>query len=155
MGEEQSQVYERLMGAALAFVSFRPRSEKEIRDYLAKKLHKTHTSAPLVLEKVLVRLRELGYADDAKFAAWWVTQRTGRKPKGKKLIERELASKGIQWQVSVNEKELARQAVEKKLAAWKALSHYEQKKKISDFLYRRGFDWDAIGSIVDEVMGKE
>lgn len=155
MDTEQSDVYEQLMGAVLRFVSFRPRSEKEIREYLGKKLHRSHTTAPIVLEKVLARLRELGYADDVKFAAWWVGQRTGRKPKGRKLIERELAAKGIQWQVIVNEKELARQAVEKKLDVWKTLSHFEQKKKISEFLYRRGFDWDAIGSIVDEVMGKE
>lgn len=155
MDIDESDVYEKLMGSAIRYVSFRPRSEKEIREFLQKKLDLYHTTAPLILEKVISRLRELGYADDAKFAAWWVEQRSGRKPKGKKLIERELEVKGIQVDVSIDEKTLATRAVEKKLMLWKHLSFFEQKKKISDYLYRRGFGWDTIGSVVDGVLKKE
>lgn len=146
--QQQSSVYDQLMASALRFVSFRPRSEKEIRDYLAKRLHKIHTSAPSVLEKVLDRLRELGYADDAKFAAWWIGQRTGRKPKGKKLIEQELRRRGITQEVNIDEKELARRAIEKKIGKL-------EKPKLIAYLQRRGFDWETISGIIGEANERD
>lgn len=146
--QKQSNVYEQLMAKALLFVSFRPRSEKEIREYLGKKLHRSHTTAPIVLEKVLARLRELGYADDVKFAAWWVGQRTGRKPKGKKLIEHELRRKGITQEVDIDEKELARRAIEKKKGKLDT-------PKLVAYLQRRGFDWETISGIIGEANEKD
>src|SRR3989344_2049706 len=152
MKEEQSEVYERLMAAGIRFVSFRPRSEKEILDFLHKKLSKSHTTAPKVLDQVIIRLRELGYVDDEKFAAWWVDQRTGRKPKGKRVIEQELKQKGIEADIRIDEKTLAVRAIQKKLPVWKIMPLLKRKKKISEYLYRRGFDWNVIGRVVDEVL---
>jgi regulatory protein len=155
MDAQTSDIYEQLITSGLRFVSFRPRSEKEIRDFLARKLKRRHTTAPLVVREVLDRLRVLGYVDDAKFTAWWVEQRTGRKPKGRRLIERELLQKGIVYEAKIDEKQLAKRAIAKKQMLWKKLPQLERKKKISDFLYRRGFDWETIASIVDEVVKKE
>lgn len=139
--------YEKLMGAAIRFVSYRPRSEKEIRDFLEKKLQKSHTSAPTLLDKVIARLAELGYVDDAKFAAWWIEQRSGRKPKGAKLVVYELKEKGIKVSVERDEKALAAKA----LAGKKVLD----KKKAIDFLMRRGFSWEVSARVVDERFKNE
>lgn len=155
MDIDESHVYEKLIASGLRFVSYRPRSEKEIRDFLTKKLTRSHISAPLILKKVLERLHALGYIDDGKFASWWVDQRTGRKPKGKKLIERELKQKGIDFEVETDEKLLASRAIQKKLLVYKNLSPLEKKKKLSDFLYRQGFDWETIGNVIDDVFSKE
>lgn len=155
MAIEQSDVYERLVGVGIRFVSFRPRSEKEIRDFLLKKLTTSHTIAPIIFDHVIERLRELGYVDDKKFAAWWIEQRTGRKPKGKKFIERELQQKGITADVAIDEKTLARRAVEKKRVLWKSLPYLVKKKKLSDFLYRQGFDWETISGIMSEANEKD
>lgn len=151
----ESTVYEALIAAALRFISFRPRSEKEIRIFLETKLKKSRTTAPIVLNKVLFRLRELGYVDDTKFAEWWINQRTGRKPKGRRIIEQELKRKGIDTDIHIEEKELARRAVQKKREVWKRLSVQARKKKLSDFLYRRGFDWDTISGIIGEANEKD
>ncbi len=150
--------YEKLLQAAIRFVSYRPRSEKEIRDFLKKKLKKWKVFGAAAVDKVIARLTELGYVDDAKFAAWWVEQRQTFNPKGKRLIAHELKAKGVgldDVNIAVDEVEAARQAVQKKLSLWEKLPSLEQKKKIYAFLGRRGFDGETIGSIIDEIAGKE
>ena len=144
--------YERLMAAALRFISFRPRSEKEIRNFCTKTLKRHHTTAPLVVSKVLERLTELGYVDDRKFAEWWIGQRTTSTPRGKRAIEAELKAKGIACpDIRIDERELAKKAVAKKLVHWQKFPPLERKKKIVGFLYRRGFDM----SLVDDIGEKE
>ncbi len=157
--------YERLLGAAIRFVSFRPRSEKELRDFCAKTLKRHHTTAPLVIDQVMSRLTELEYVNDRTFVEWWVGQRTAFRPKGKRIIMSELGAKGVAKPVvdeyfaamgdNRDEKALAQQAAEKKLALWHALPPLTRKQKLYDFLSRRGFDSDTVGSVVDDVMGKE
>lgn len=158
-------VYDTLMGAALRFVSYRPRSEKELRDFCTKTLKRHHTTAPLVIERVLARLRELGYADDEEFMNWWVTQRTSSTPKGKRRIISELMSKGIAHETidayfskknnAIDDYALATQAIENKLGRWKQLPTEERKKKLYGFLTRRGFDADSVHRIVDDMAKKE
>lgn len=144
--------YTKLLNAAFRFVSFRLRSEKEIKDFLQKKLAKYKIYAPTVIKKVMDRLTELGYIDDAKFAAWWIQQRNAYRPKGKRLVEKELRGKGIAFVVQTeNEADLAKKAIQKKLAIWKNLAPLIRKKKMYDFLARRGFSYETI----DAVVGKE
>lgn len=150
--------YEKLLGAGYRYVSFRPRSEKEITDFLQKKLHTWHTTAPAVLTKVLDRFRELGYIDDKKFIAWWVEQRNTHRPKGKHVIIQELQQKGIHKSLieevlaespdGSDETELAKQAVSKKLDLWKKLPKLDKKRKIYDYLTRRGFSFDTIRDVI-------
>ena len=137
--------YERLLGAAIRFVSFRPRSKKELRDFCIKTLKRHHTTAPLVIDQVIERMTELGYVNDDKFAEWWISQRTAFRPKGKRVIEAELLAKGIRNpEIDIDERTLAQKALERK----KGVS---DKQKLANFLYRRGF----TVSVVDDILGKE
>lgn len=146
-------LYQQLLEFSLRFVSFRPRSEKEIRDFLKKKVNKSGTRNVAVLEDVVTRLRVLGYVDDAKFASWWVEQRGLHKPKGARLIADELKAKGISLEVNTHDDvALAKQAIAKKLFRWQKLPKLEQKKKLYGFLGRRGFDGDTIHRVIDEVV---
>jgi len=154
--------YLKLLNAGYRYVSFRPRSEKEITDFLQKKLHTWHTTAPAVLTKVLDRFRELGYMDDRKFITWWVEQRNTHRPKGKRVIVQELQQKGINKSLieevlsetrdGSDETDLAKQALSKKLDLWKNLSKLDKKKKIYDYLTRRGFSFDSIRGVIDEAL---
>lgn len=148
--------YERLVNAAIRFVSFRPRSEKELRDFLTKKLTKWKVAGDVLLDKVVARMGELGYVDDEKFAEWWVDQRTAFKPKGNRLIKMELKAKGVPEAViasvlaprgSESLLAAARKAVARKLPVWAKLPVLERKKKIYDYLGRRGFDSDTISRV--------
>jgi regulatory protein len=157
--------YERLLGAAIRFISFRPRSEKEIRDFCAKTLKRHHTTAPLVVDKVMARLADFGYVDDMKFVDWWVNQRTSFRQKGARLVAMELRAKGISRDVvesyfantpqAASERELAIKAIGRKIVIWQKLPVQIRKQKLIAFLMRRGFDSETIYSVVDDAVGKE
>lgn len=163
-----------LLDAAFRFISFRPRSEKEIRDFLAKKVHGKTIENSKRIEKVLERLRELEYLDDTKFIRWWVEQRSTFRPKGRRLLEQELQRKGIDKSLiaeSLNalaatsptggkngvmsEMDLAKKAIERKLRLWQKLPRLAFKQKVYGFLSRRGFTGDTVRRIIDEVVRGE
>lgn len=149
-------LYQKLLDASFHFISYRPRSEKEVKDFLAKKLERRKIDDHGMLIKVLDRLRELGYIDDATFTSWWIKQRESHKPKGARLLAWELKAKGISLEiVPQDEVASARRAIAKKLPLWQKLSPLERKKKIYGFLGRRGFDGDTIRHIIDEVARGE
>lgn len=149
--------YQYLLNASFRFLSFRPRSRKEIHDFLKKKIY-----GPELIEKTIERLRELGHVDDTKFVQWWVEQRQGRKPKGMQLIVYELMSKGVARDIIEqvlssdlgDQKELAKKAISKKIDTLKNVSVLEKKKKLGDFLFRRGFSGDVIRRVVDDTVEK-
>lgn len=145
-------LYQRLLESSFRFLSYRPRSEKEVRDFLLKKIAIRKISDQRIAERVLSRLRELGYVDDKKFTSWWLEARARRKPKGARLLTRELKAKGVTvTDVPIDERALARHALAKKLPLWQKLPKPEQKKKIYGFLGRRGFSTDVIYRLIDEV----
>lgn len=148
---DDSDIYSKLLNAAFRFLSFRPRSAKEVKEFLQKK-----TKTESVVDRVMDRLIELGYIDDAKFAAWWIQSRQITKPKGMRLIKQELKQKGIVTSEIpvIPEDEIASRAIQKKREIWKKLSKLEQKKKLYDFLGRRGFSYNTIARVIDDVLGK-
>lgn len=150
--DELQKFYDR----TLRFLSYRHRSEKEIKDFLACK-----QVAPVVIAKILKKLKEQNFINDREFAKWWIEQRTGSKPRGWRAIKMELKQKGISDELITNykllitnEEELARKAIEKKTAIYKKLPRQEAYQKLSQFLLRRGFDWETIKIVIDEALKK-
>lgn len=148
--------YEKLVNAAIRFVSFRPRSQKELTGFLDTKLTRWKVSGSGLIAKVIGRMEELGYVDDVKFSEWWVDQRTAFRPKGNRYIQMELRGKGVPDAViasvlasrgSVSLLAAARQAIAKKMPLWAKLPSMERKKKIYEYLVRRGFDTSTISKI--------
>jgi len=142
---------------ALLFLKIRPRSEKEIKENLKKKRADDAT-----IEKILIVLREKRFVNDEEFAKWWVRQRVVFRPKSSRVIRIELVQKGISKEVidtaltaeiedggKLNDLELARKIVEKKIGKYKHLPKYELYQKLGGFLSRRGFDWDTIKRSID------
>ncbi|MFH0864066.1 MAG: RecX family transcriptional regulator [Candidatus Gottesmanbacteria bacterium] len=145
---------------ALQFLSFRPRSEKELKDWFRKKEVGEDTQK-VIWEK----LKHLGYINDEEFIKWWVDQRQTFKPRGKRALEMELWQKGISKDLvskylsvtvsSLSELDLAKKAAEKKIKLWEKLPPLEFRQKITAFLARRGFSWEIIDKIIDEIGQKE
>jgi len=135
----------------LRFATLRPRSEKEIKDWFKrKKVHET------IHEELFDRLNRLELVDDEKFAKWWVEQRLQFRPKPKSIMYQELRIKGIKKEIigevlentDVNEEKFAKDLLEKKKYKWKGLNKLIAKRKMSEFLARKGFDWDVIRKII-------
>ena len=59
--------YQRALDSALRFLSYRPRSEQEVRRRLGRQAWPAE-----VIEAVVARLRAVGLLDDAAFARLWV-----------------------------------------------------------------------------------
>lgn len=145
-----TDLYQSLLNASFRFVSYRPRSKKEIADFLKKKLKKWKQIDISLLDKVIARLEELGYVDDEKFAAWWIEQRKTFRPKGAAIIKQELKQKGVIIDGLTDDKNSARLLIEKKLKLLKNLSDFEKKRKLYGFLARRGFSSSVIDDILQE-----
>lgn len=83
---DEQQAYSR----AIRLLQQRGRSEKEIRDRLAKLEFSAAT-----IDAVVTRLQADKYLNDAEFAAEWVRQRHTMRGKSRMVLDRELREKGI------------------------------------------------------------
>ena len=82
------------LNRTLRFLSFRPRSEKEIADFLKKKQVDSHNA-----QKIIDKLKEHKFLNDEEFASWWMEQRTMIKPRAIRVIKMELKQKGISKEI--------------------------------------------------------
>jgi len=149
--------FQKTLDKVLRFVTLRPRSEKEINDWLKRK--KIHES---LYKELFDRLKRLELVDDEKFARWWVNQRSSFRPKPKRILNNELRIKGIEKEIieevlkeeNVDEEKIARELLEKKKYKWKKLDRKIARQKMSGYLARKGFEWDAITRAVDVFIKK-
>jgi len=144
--------FQKTLEKILKFATLRLRSEREVRGWLKRK--KVHES----LHKDLFdRLNHLDLVDDRKFTEWWVGQRLEFSPRAKRIIDYELRAKGIKKEVidevlsevKVDEEGVAKTLLEKKSYRWKKISKLERKKKMTEFLARKGFSWEIIVRAID------
>lgn len=160
---------ERALQQALLFLSYRARSEKEIRQNLSK-----HEIPETVIEETLERLRRDGFANDKQFASAWVENRSTFRPRGRRALALELRQKGIDDSTiesaleDVDEEALAYEAGQKKARKLKGAAPSspvpergakgqewsEFRKKMSEFLARRGFSYSVIAPIVKRLWNE-
>jgi len=151
--------FEKFYKKALNFLSFRPRSEKELRDYLKKKKCDELTS-----QRIIENLKDHKFLSDEEFAKWWIEQRTFIKPKAARIIKMELKQKGIDNDLieqilkdgKESDFEKARKLAEKRMPRY---SKIEEKRKVYEklgrFLISKGFDYDIIKQVIDQIFDKE
>jgi len=143
---------ERAFQQALAFLSYRTRSEAEIRQYLRK-----HKVAPDVIEQTLNRLRSSRLADDSQFAHAWVENRSAFRPRSRRALSWELKQKGIPAETAesvlagLDEDALAHEAGLKKAARLVDLEWDDFRTKLTGFLARRGFSYPVISAAVSRL----
>src|ERR1043166_5243547 len=70
---------------AVRYLSYRARSEKEVREKLIEK-----EFDPATIDAVIGHLRQIGYVDDVKFARAFIHDAQLRKPSGKRLLQQKL-----------------------------------------------------------------
>jgi len=157
----------KLFDATLKFLSYRPRSQKEVEDYLIGKISKkenikfSQAKESNLIAEVVSKLKNYKYLNDIEFSKWWINSRTRSSPRGKMILKSELFQKGIDREIIddlinniKNQKPLALKAIGKKLPRWQKLSNLEFKKKVYSFLISRGFDFDTIKEVVAQIEKK-
>ena len=129
------------MATAIRLLSYRPRSEAELRQRLARR-----GEPPEPVDGAISRLRELGLVDDAAFARTWVEGRSRLSPRSRRLLRRELQAKGIDGEAAqealapLDDDEAALRAAERRAVALHALPDTDFARRLGEFLRRRGFD---------------
>lgn len=155
--EERDQRW-RAREAALNLLSFRARTAVEMRRRLLEKGYAVEV-ADACVEELVGR----GLIDDAGFAESLVRDRVRLRPRGTRMLLQELRTKGVDWETAratvdgvfeaedVSETELARQAA----ARWTARpgeTRLRARRRLYNFLARRGFGADATCEVVDELL---
>lgn len=134
----------------------RPRSEKELRERLNLKGFEDD-----IVDIVIADLERAGYVNDAKFAKFLVDSRMHMNPVGDILLKHQLKAKGVSDQVIdsaleekgrvYNEYELALGMARERLARLRKIDRRKATKRVYDFLLRRGFKYETVRRILEEM----
>ena len=153
----RDRAYPFALDKAVSLLALRARTEKEIRDALGLCAYPEQT-----VERVMQKLTDAGYLNDVQFASQWSSSRLS-KGMGARRIGAELARKGIDREtISAAIEELDKDAMSgsalkaaKKAASGKDLSLQADRQKVIAALLRRGFDYSAARSALDELRRSE
>ncbi len=142
------------MESALRLIGYRDRSEAEIRRRLSG-----NDFAEDVVDEVVVRLTNMGLLNDQTFSRNWVKSRTAAKPMGRRRLAWELQSKGVSADAIEQALDGLNEQTEEELALDLARNRATKsdvrdpkfRDKTASFLMRRGFNWNTIARVLDEI----
>ena len=162
---EQQSEFGKLYALALNYCLMRPRSKKEISDYLWKKtlnrklknrktgeFYEKKGVSKISVEQVLNRLIEKKNIYDEKFAKFWVENRNQRKGSSIKKLKSELFSKGVSSDIIeqvLSESNRNDEDEIQKIIAKKAKKYTDEQKLIA-YLARQGFSFDEIKKVISK-----
>lgn len=151
-GLKERDSFEKAYDRALRFLSYRPRSEAEVRHYLQGK-----AVSPAVEDEVIERLTRAKLLDDLAFARYWVENRKSFNPRGLRMLRYELRQKGLsdetiaQALTNLDEEEGAYRVA---LRRGRRLAHLDKvsfRKKLGAHLLRRGFPYEVVNPTVEHA----
>jgi regulatory protein len=146
--DAEQKAYDR----AVRLLSYRPRSLAEVRRHLARA-----GVDEAVISAAVERLAREGYLDDTEFAHFWVENRQRFRPKGAYALRQELRQKGLDNSTIENaiagldSRAQALAAARPKALKLANLAQDDPaafRRKLGDFLLRRGFDYETIREVV-------
>jgi len=146
---------ERAYQQAMLFLSYRARSESEIRKNLRK-----HEIPEPVIDQTIERLRQDGLANDDQFAQAWVENRNTFRPRSRRMMAMELKQKGLADEAiqsaiqNVDDDVSAYEAARKRAARFKGLEWNDFRRKLSEFLARRGYSYSVIAPVVTRIWNE-
>ena len=116
---------------------------------------------PQAIDITLEDLEQLGHIKDENYAKKWVERRQRSKPKGKKMLEHELANQSIDKTTvdrvlagihDTEETNIALQLAQKQIKRYQSLAPQVAKRRLHGFLLRRGFDYETIQRVIERVL---
>lgn len=141
---------------AYALLRQRPRSVYEIRNRLKLKGYDE-----AVIEEVVASLKQIGEIDDKKFARCWMESRMHTNPVGDVVLKHELSEKGVSDSIieatltekreKYDEYEAAFSMAKERFLRLKKLDRQKAMKRVYDFLLRRGFKYDNIRKVIENL----
>ncbi len=153
---QQQETREVAYQRALLLLSYRARSEHEVRQRLGEK-----GFDPPVVDEVIERLKGERFLGDAEFARHWTENRSQFRPRSRRMLRYELKQKGVSeehiekaLETAEDESELAYQAG---IRYARRLAGAEQelfRKRLAGFLARRGFSYGTIAPVIRRIWSE-
>jgi len=133
------------LNAAYHYLSYRPRSEGEIKQWLQRR-----GFADEVAEKTITKLREQNLSDDFAFARFWKENRLSFRPKSKRLIKKELRDKKVAAEIieqvteDIDDEAIAYKLSSSRMSTLAKLDYPDFYRRLSSYLAYRGFGYEVI-----------
>ena len=156
----QNDEFPRARDYAYTLLSYRDRTEYEIKDRLLTKGFQENS-----VKRVIGFLKERHLIDDCQFARKWLDDIFLSRPMGKIRVVHELINRRIKGSIidevceekftPGKELELARRAAEKRIHSLEQYQEDVVQKKVFRFLKNRGFDFEIIKDLMKEYFGDD
>jgi regulatory protein len=148
----KADLFQRCLNAALNYLSYRPRSEAELRQRLGRRGFDGDN-----VEAALARLKEQGLVNDLAFAQFWKDNRQSFRPRSQWLTRLELRQKGVaediidQVVAQVDDEDSAYRAALGKARRLPTADYKSFRRRLGEYLKRRGFGYGVITRTVERV----
>lgn len=147
---------EKAIHIAVKYLGYRPRSEQEVTNHLAKKNIDKN-----IIVTVIDLLKRYDYLNDETFATLFIENRKRHSPKSKFALGYELKQKGVcsgireKLLADYNDASMAKKALGVKMGQWQHFDLEIQKKKAMNFLRYRGFGYEACMAAWEDVAADQ
>ncbi len=142
---------------ALHYISYRMRSEVEVRRRLAKE-----DAGPAIVDAVLAQLRQIGVVDDKAFASAFGRDAVLGRKWGPHRVARGLRQAGVSDEYieealgevrnTLEDEDVVMKVGRKRWEQLQGVSDVrKRKKRLYDYLARRGFDFADIRRVLDDL----
>ena len=143
---------ERAYEATLHYLTYRPRSRREIEQYLSKRQVPEAQAA-----EVMARLERARLVDDAAFARSFVESRAATRPKSRLALTQELRAKGVADEEfveaieQVDGQEGVRQVAQQYARRYARLDEATFRRRMLGALQRRGYAYATAAAVAAET----
>jgi regulatory protein len=154
----QGEVRQECFDAAMKFLQARLHSRSELRTKLMRREYGGE-----LIDGVLNDLKRLGYIDDARFAKTKALAAAQHRQHGRRRAMVELLKKGVEKETArsavadvyeaTDSLSIARRLAEKKASSLRKLEPLVARRRLAGMLARRGFEYDVVKPVIDEVLG--
>ncbi len=143
--------------AAFRLLAVRARSARELRQRLRQK-----SFSPDLIDETLLDFQAKGYQSDAQFARLFAGEKWTNSGWGPSRVRRELGAKGIARDLidqvvgeTYGEVDLVAGILPLARKRWRStagLPHDKRRNRLTGFLQRRGYDWETIGRVLEQLQ---
>ena len=151
---DDDRPFHRAMARAINLISYRRRSEAELRRRLSE--HHPEDAVNVTID----RLKEQGLIDDARFAGEWSDSRTRNSPRSSRAILRELSEKGVPRRIAeaavedLDDEATAREAAVKFARRLEDADYEQFHRRLWGHLQRRGYGGSVARRIVLDLWSR-
>jgi len=146
---KEANLFKGCFDAALHYLSYRPRSENEVKQRLRRRGFDKK-----VIEEVISKLKERRLIDDVSFSEYWRSNRLSFSPRSGRLIKLELRQKGVAAETAdevvkdLDDEDYVYEAGLRKAGRLSNSDYDDFRRRLFGHLRRRGFNYEAVNLAV-------